>query len=134
MGGTAVFVPSVLTTEHVVGDKTVWNPGFDYKTWAQGKAFYVGDTLVFKYTPGAHSVLTVNGTGFQERKAANDIVLLTTGNDKLSITVLPQLGSPETSPSSSPTSTTSSGAAGNIASRYYGLIVAIAGIFGMIMF
>ena len=56
------------------------------------------------------------------------------GNQKLSITVLPQLGSPETSPSSSPTSTTSSGAADNIASRYYRLLVAIVGIFRMIMF
>ncbi|XP_011029118.1 PREDICTED: mavicyanin-like [Populus euphratica] len=155
----AVFLPSILATEHVVGDKTGWRPGFDYKTWAQGKTFYVGDTLVFKYTPGAHNVLRVNGTGFQECKAADDIVPLTTGNDviplstpgkkwyicgvakhcesgnqKLSITVLPQLGSPATSPSPSPTGTTPSGAAGDIASRYHGLIVAIVGVFGMIMF
>ena len=41
----AVFLPSILATEHVVGDKTGWRPGFDYKTWAQGKTFYVGDTL-----------------------------------------------------------------------------------------
>jgi len=36
---------------------------------------------VFKYTAGAHNVLRVDGTGFQECKAADDIVPLTTGND-----------------------------------------------------
>lgn len=35
----AVFLPSILATEHVVSDKTGWRPGFDYKTWAQGKTF-----------------------------------------------------------------------------------------------
>jgi len=185
----AVFVPSILATEHMVGDKTGWTLGFNYQTWAQGKAFYVGDTLgsstlfkqtafifyyhciqlffltiwflgaVFKYTPGAHNVLSVNGTGFEECKAADDIVPLTTGNDvitlstpgkkwyicsvpghcesgnqKLFITVLPQLSSPATSPFPGPTDTSPSGAAGNIASTYYGLIAAIVGIFGMIMF
>jgi hypothetical protein len=40
-----VFLPSILATEHMVGDKTGWRPGFDYKTWAQGKTFYVGDTF-----------------------------------------------------------------------------------------
>ncbi|KAG6788410.1 hypothetical protein POTOM_004476 [Populus tomentosa] len=77
----AVFLPPILATEHVVGDKKGWRPGFDYKSWDQGKTFYVGDTLVFKYTAGAHNVLRVNGTGFQECKAADDIVPLTTGND-----------------------------------------------------
>jgi hypothetical protein len=50
----AVFVPSILATEHMVGDKTGWTLGFNYQTWAQGKAFYVGDTLgsstLFKQT------------------------------------------------------------------------------------
>jgi hypothetical protein len=41
----AVFVPSILATEHMVGDKKGWTLGFNYQTWAQGKAFYVGDTL-----------------------------------------------------------------------------------------
>ncbi|CAK7335390.1 unnamed protein product [Dovyalis caffra] len=151
----AVFVPSILAAEHMVGDKTGWTPGFDYQTWAHGKAFLVGDTLVFKYTPGEHNVLRVNGTGFQECKAANDTVPLSTGNDviplstpgrkwyicgvakhcesgnqKLFITVLPQSASPATSPSPTPTGTSPSGAAGNFASRYYGFIVAIVGILG----
>ncbi|KAG6751676.1 hypothetical protein NC652_030767 [Populus alba x Populus x berolinensis] len=155
----AVFVPPILATEHMVGDKTGWTLGFNYETWAQGKAFHVGDTLVFKYTPGAHNVLSVNGTGFEDCKAADDIVPLTTGNDvvtlstpgkkwyicsvpghcesgnqKLFITVLPQLSSPASSPFPGPTDTSPSGAAGNIASTYYGLIAAIGGIFGMIMF
>ncbi|CAK7335391.1 unnamed protein product [Dovyalis caffra] len=128
----AVFVPSVLGIEHLV---------------------------VFKCTPEAHNVLKVNGTGFQECKATADTVPLTPGNDviplstpgrkwyicgvakhcesgnqKLAITVLAQLGSPSTSPSPSPTGTSASEASGSIASRYYGLLVAIVGILGMVIF
>ncbi|KAH8521822.1 hypothetical protein H0E87_002746 [Populus deltoides] len=130
----AVFLPSILATEHVVGDKTGWRPGFDYKTWAQGKAFYVGDTLVFKYTAGAHNVLRVNGTGFQGCKAADDIVPLTTGNDVIPLSTPGKKWLHLWCGQTLPTGTTPSGAAGDIASRYHGLIVAIVGIFGMIMF
>ncbi|XP_011033855.1 PREDICTED: mavicyanin-like [Populus euphratica] len=149
----AVSVPSILATEHLVGDATGWKPGFDYGAWAKGKEFHVGDTLCFKYSAGAHNVLRVNGTGFQECKAAGDTVPLSSGNDvislstpgkkwyicgfakhcesgnqKLAITVLAQLGSPSTSPSPSPTGTSPSGATGSTVSRYYGLIVAIVGM------
>ena len=41
----AVSVPSILATEHLVGDATGWKPGFDYGAWANGKEFHVGDTL-----------------------------------------------------------------------------------------
>ncbi|KAK9276452.1 hypothetical protein L1049_005985 [Liquidambar formosana] len=41
----AVFVPSVLAKEFVVGDDKGWTNNFDYQAWAKGKVFQVGDTL-----------------------------------------------------------------------------------------
>ncbi|XVE57785.1 hypothetical protein DITRI_Ditri04bG0117500 [Diplodiscus trichospermus] len=125
-------IPSSLATEFVVGDEKGWSLDFDYQGWAAGKEFRVGDELVFKYTPGVHNVLRVNGTEFQRCEAADNTVPLTTGNDlitlatpgrkwyicgvarhcaarnmKLNITVLSQVGSPSAptpTPNSPPTS------------------------------
>ncbi|KAF2313181.1 hypothetical protein GH714_009645 [Hevea brasiliensis] len=55
----AVFLPSILATEFVVGDETGWTTNFDYQAWAQGKKFHVGDKLVFRYPPETHNVLRV---------------------------------------------------------------------------
>ena len=41
----ATLVPSILATEFVVGDDKGWTVNFDCQAWAQGKEFYVGDTL-----------------------------------------------------------------------------------------
>lgn len=41
----ACFVPSILATDHMVGDDSGWTTNFDYQTWAQGKEFRVGDRL-----------------------------------------------------------------------------------------
>ncbi|KAJ9173496.1 hypothetical protein P3X46_016619 [Hevea brasiliensis] len=154
----AVFVPSILATEFVVGDETGWTTNFDYQAWAQGKEFHVGDKLVFRYSPGAHNVIRVNGTGFQQCKAPDGAEALTTGEDtipltypgkkwyicgvsnhcesknmKLTITVLSELGSPATSPS--PNQTPVPASTGNIAllGCCGWIIVAIAGILGMVM-
>ncbi|XAR70383.1 hypothetical protein NMG60_11027225, partial [Bertholletia excelsa] len=117
-------LPPALATEQIVGDEKGWSLNFDYQTWAAGKEFRVGDTLVFKYPQGAHNVLRVDGDGFQQCATAATTQPLTTGNDvitlasegrkwyicgkgnhcksgmKLAITVLPQVGSPATAPSS----------------------------------
>ncbi|KAJ4843504.1 hypothetical protein Tsubulata_020495, partial [Turnera subulata] len=55
---SVVFAPQILAEEFVVGDETV-----------------------FKYTPGVHNVLKVNGTGFQQCTAPAGTEALTTGND-----------------------------------------------------
>ncbi|XP_062147116.1 blue copper protein 1b-like [Alnus glutinosa] len=119
----AILVPSILATEFVVGDDKGWTINFDYQAWAQGKEFHVGDTLVFKYKEGAHNVLKVNGTGFQQCAAPAGTEALISGSDviplallgrkwyicgvakhcevenqKLFITVLPQTVSPAPSP------------------------------------
>ncbi|XVF52759.1 hypothetical protein PTKIN_Ptkin05aG0044200 [Pterospermum kingtungense] len=94
--------------------------------------FVVGDDKVFKYTPGVHNVLRVNGTEFQQCEAADNTVPLTTGKYvitlatpgrqwyicgvakhftarkmKLSIIVLSQVGSPASASAPTPSSPTS---------------------------
>ncbi|XP_034217393.1 mavicyanin-like [Prunus dulcis] len=81
----AIFVPSTLATDYVVGDDKGWTINFDYQAWAQGKLFYVGDNLVFNYPKGAHTVLKVNGTGFQQCAAPLDSVPLTSGKDVINL-------------------------------------------------
>ncbi|KAK8599072.1 hypothetical protein V6N13_077012 [Hibiscus sabdariffa] len=150
--GPGGIVPSSLATEFTVGDEKGWHLDFDYQGWATGKEFRVGDKLVFKYTPGVHDVLKVNGTEFQQCQAGNDNTLaLTTGNDvitlstpgrkwyicsvpghcearnmKLSITVLDQVGSPATAP------TSQSAAIPNAAFSFYGWIAVMVSFIGLV--
>ncbi|CAN6723357.1 unnamed protein product [Malus baccata var. baccata] len=81
----ALFAPSILATDYVVGNDKGWTINFDYQAWAQGKTFYVGDNLVFNYPKGAHNVFKVNGTGFQECSAPLDSVPLTSGKDVINL-------------------------------------------------
>ena len=101
-------------------------------------------------------MLRVNGTQFQQCEAADNIVLLTTGNDvitlatpgrkwyicgiarhcaarnmKLNITVLSQVGSPSSSTPNSPTPT--SDARGNAESSFYGWIVVMVSLVGTVL-
>ncbi|KAL5580599.1 hypothetical protein UlMin_013041 [Ulmus minor] len=156
----ATLAPSISAVEFNVGDGTGWTINFDYQAWAQGKEFHVGDKLVFKYPNGAHNVLKVNGTGFQQCVAPPDSVPLTTGNDvitlatpgrkwyicgvgqhcevgnqKLFINVLEQVSSPSSSPSPSPTekpSPSPSSATMSSASRF-GFVVVIMGVLGVFL-
>lgn len=41
---SAIIAPA-LATDFVVGDDAGWKTNFDYKTWAAGKEFHVGDKL-----------------------------------------------------------------------------------------
>ncbi|RLN04594.1 blue copper protein-like [Panicum miliaceum] len=47
-----------------VGDTQGWNLGVDYDTWARGKNFSVGDTLVFNFPTGTHDVLVVSKSDY----------------------------------------------------------------------
>ncbi|KAL5709018.1 hypothetical protein ACHQM5_019754 [Ranunculus cassubicifolius] len=77
-----VVLPSVvLAKDYIVGDKTGWTLGFDYRTWAKGKQFFVGDRLIFRYPVGAHNVFKVNGTSFQTCAVPPASEALTTGYD-----------------------------------------------------
>ena len=41
----SVIIAPALATDFVVGDDAGWKTNFDYKTWAAGKEFHVGDKL-----------------------------------------------------------------------------------------
>lgn len=42
----AVVLPTVaMAAEFTVGDDKGWTTNFDYQAWANGKTFFVGDTL-----------------------------------------------------------------------------------------
>ncbi|KAK0602094.1 hypothetical protein LWI29_030282 [Acer saccharum] len=75
-----------LAKEFVVGDGKGWTTNFDYQAWAQGKDFQVGDKLVFNYPVGAHTVLKVNGTGFQNCIKPPASEALTSGSDEIVLT------------------------------------------------
>ncbi|XP_050378246.1 blue copper protein 1b-like [Argentina anserina] len=77
----AIFVPLVLAKEYVVGDTDGWTIGIDYDSWAKGKQFAVGDTLVFKYKEGAHNVIEVKEDEYQQCNPSPTAKALTTGND-----------------------------------------------------
>ncbi|KAL1830126.1 hypothetical protein DCAR_0209534 [Daucus carota subsp. sativus] len=119
---SAIIAPA-LATDFVIGDEAGWKTNFDYKTWAAGKEFHVGDKLIFKYSAGVHNVHRADLASFQSCKPSATSVALTTGNDvitlasegkkwylcsiashcasgnmKLAITVLPQGESPAPAP------------------------------------
>ncbi|KAG9448384.1 hypothetical protein H6P81_014512 [Aristolochia fimbriata] len=63
-----LLVASAAAKEHMVGESEGWKtpPSKDfYQEWANGKKFVVGDKLVFRYTPSAHSLVEVTEREFQ---------------------------------------------------------------------
>eukprot|EP00253_Pinus_taeda_P000872 PITA_00872 len=74
-----------LATDYTVGDSAQWNLGVNYKTWASGKTFVVGDKLVFKYTPGTHTVLVVNKAAYDSCTTSNPLATHTSGNDSITL-------------------------------------------------
>ncbi|KAL8543376.1 hypothetical protein ACS0TY_004060 [Phlomoides rotata] len=77
----ALTATPVLATDYFVG----WSLGINYTAWAQGKEFFVGDTILFNYTVGAHNVYKVNGTAFQQCSVPPPSEALTTGKDKITL-------------------------------------------------
>ncbi|KAL6505133.1 hypothetical protein OROGR_024950 [Orobanche gracilis] len=68
-----------------VGDDAGWDIMGDvvYNEWALSKIFKVGDTIVFEYDPGFHSVLQVSQSDFHSCNTAAPISTYTTGNDSI---------------------------------------------------
>ncbi|CAN6214553.1 unnamed protein product [Urochloa humidicola] len=55
---------AVAATKYTVGDASGWTTTGDYATWASGKKFKLGDTLVFNYAGGAHTVDEVSAADY----------------------------------------------------------------------
>ncbi|KAJ4712902.1 putative Blue copper protein [Melia azedarach] len=154
----AITFPSILATDHIVGDETGWTINFDYKAWAQGKVFRVGDRLIFNYEQGAHNVIRADGASFQQCAKPNGVEALTTGSDvitlatpgrkwyfcgvgkhcevgnqKLAITVLAAEGeSPASAPSPS-ANTPPSAATARTASVFYGMMAVVLAFAAVVM-
>jgi|UniRef100_A0A2N9GJ75 hypothetical protein len=71
--------PVVYGAQHIVGDSTGWSQGVDYSTWATGKTFTVGDTLLFTYTT-THKVDIVNQADYNNCNSGNAIQSYQDGN------------------------------------------------------
>ncbi|MED6158114.1 hypothetical protein PIB30_029682 [Stylosanthes scabra] len=61
-----------IATVYTVGDTSGWAIGGDYSTWANGKNFVVGDSLVFKYDSG-HTVDEVKEGDYKSCSSGNSI-------------------------------------------------------------
>ncbi|KAG2640147.1 hypothetical protein PVAP13_2KG065300 [Panicum virgatum] len=62
---------AALAADLLVGDGKGWHLDVEYDEWVDGNEFFVGDTLVFKYTKGSHSVVEATAAGFAACSAAN---------------------------------------------------------------
>ncbi|KAI9106444.1 hypothetical protein K1719_021972 [Acacia pycnantha] len=61
-----------LAKVYTVGDSSGWAIGADYGTWASGKTFQVGDSLVFNYGAG-HTVDEVKESDYKSCTTGNSI-------------------------------------------------------------
>ncbi|KAH6837749.1 hypothetical protein C2S53_000784 [Perilla frutescens var. hirtella] len=69
----AAAAAPAFAMDYMVGDSDGWKLGVNYTTWAEGKQFYVGDTLMFMYNNASHNVLKVAGPDFQSCNISNAI-------------------------------------------------------------
>ncbi|CAM8914790.1 unnamed protein product [Rhodiola kirilowii] len=68
---------------YIVGDEKGWNLYTDYSEWTRGLQFHVGDVLLFKYEKGAHNVMQVNSTGYEDCLTDSSLGTYTSGNDAI---------------------------------------------------
>ncbi|XP_028797102.1 blue copper protein [Neltuma alba] len=61
-----------LAKVYTVGDTSGWAIGADYGTWASGKTFQVGDSLVFNYGAG-HTVDEVKESDYKSCTTGNSL-------------------------------------------------------------
>ncbi|CAN1186159.1 Blue copper protein [Linum perenne] len=114
-----VLVPTTLATQYVVGDGSGWNVGVDYKAWAEGKTFFVGDSLGKDQIPLLTSGKKWYICGAQGHCAAGQ---------KLVITVSDGAASPAPTPGSPP----NAAAGGSVGVGFAEAMVV--GIIGMLLF
>ncbi|KAG6497554.1 mavicyanin-like [Zingiber officinale] len=81
----AVAVPAATATDYTVGGSQGWTSGVDYNSWASGKTFSVGDSLLFQYS-SQHSVTEVGESDFNACSSSNSIQTYTDQSTKISLT------------------------------------------------
>uniref|UniRef100_A0A0D9W7T3 Phytocyanin domain-containing protein n=1 Tax=Leersia perrieri TaxID=77586 RepID=A0A0D9W7T3_9ORYZ len=80
----AVAAPA-SAKDYTVGDSSGWTTGVDYTAWAKGKAFNIGDTLLFQYS-GGHSVAEVGAADHVSCSASNPLRSYNDGTTTVTLT------------------------------------------------
>ncbi|XP_075090688.1 basic blue protein-like isoform X2 [Nicotiana tabacum] len=71
-----------MAAQHVVGGSQGWDESTDFNSWASGETFKIGDTLVFRYNPGLHSVVEVEGeSAYKSCDTSSSVNSMSAGND-----------------------------------------------------
>nr|CAB3470015.1 unnamed protein product [Digitaria exilis] len=78
-------VSTATATKYTVGDSSGWTTTGDYATWASGKKFKVGDTLVFTYASGAHTVDEVSAADYASCSSSNALSSDSTGSTTVTL-------------------------------------------------
>ncbi|PQQ00228.1 uclacyanin-3 [Prunus yedoensis var. nudiflora] len=76
--------PAVYGVQHTVGGTDGWALSVNYVTWAAGKTFTVGDTLLFTYD-ASHAVDQVNQAGYTGCSSSNAIGTHSDGNTSITL-------------------------------------------------
>ncbi|KAF8089779.1 hypothetical protein N665_0497s0020 [Sinapis alba] len=78
-------MPLRPATTYYVGGTYGWDTIIPMDTWAQGKIFYTGDILVFKYDYLTSNLMVVNRTGYETCIPNEDAKEYTSGDDRISL-------------------------------------------------
>ncbi|XP_010476944.1 PREDICTED: basic blue protein-like [Camelina sativa] len=72
-------------TTYIVGGEDGWDPVIPMDSWAQGKTFYAGDILEFKYDYQRFNMVVVNRTGYETCQANDGAEEYYSGDDKIQL-------------------------------------------------
>ncbi|CAN4082297.1 unnamed protein product [Withania somnifera] len=79
---TVMAQKNAIAAQHVVSGSQGWDESADFNSWASGQTFKVGDTLVFRYNPGLHSVVELEGeSSYKSCDISSAVNSMSTGND-----------------------------------------------------
>ncbi|CAD6264438.1 unnamed protein product [Miscanthus lutarioriparius] len=80
-------VAAASAATFTVGDSSGWTVGsVNYTTWASGKTFAPGDTLVFNFATGAHDVVEVDKSGYDGCSTSNAANTIQNGPATITLT------------------------------------------------
>ncbi|XP_006360596.1 uclacyanin-2-like [Solanum tuberosum] len=79
LAAIAMLLGSAMATNYTVGGPNGgWDQSTDAQAWAASKTFFVGDNLIFSYSP-SHSVLEVTKASFETCQITAPIAIYTGG-------------------------------------------------------
>ncbi|KAK1258260.1 hypothetical protein QJS04_geneDACA022509 [Acorus gramineus] len=72
-------------TVYTVGDDSGWSAGVSYDDWSSGKSFRVGDSLVFSYGAGVHTLSEVSAADYSSCSTSNSINTDSSGSTTITL-------------------------------------------------